>query len=223
MPLDVQLRRRVRAALDAAPPGLVPIMPREGVRLSDDARRLYRRVVQFTSLGLVHNPPELESVELAACAMMLPMRHGEASIRGPMGVMPVRDRSELAAQRLIEEVGEFVDAPLLDRTTRLLFELPQRPPILEEAKLLADAVNLDDFGMHGLLRQTAEFALGGEGIAQLAIGWQKRLDYGYWQARLNDGFHFEPVRDMARRRLDHARHAFEMLARERREDGGIDG
>ena len=41
---------------------------------------------------------------------------------------------------------------------------------------------------------------------------------GYWDARLKDGFHFAAVRDIARRRLDHARQATALLKQELAED-----
>jgi len=108
---------------------------------------------------------------------------------------------------------------LLDRTARILHEMPHRQPMLDEAKLLADAINLDDFGITGLLNQAATAAMQGDGILQLADGLQKREVYGYWEARLKDGFHFEPVRLLARRRLDNARHVALLLSNELKEDG----
>jgi hypothetical protein len=119
----------------------------------------------------------------------------------------------------VSQLGEDVDENLLDRTTRLLQELPQRAPMLDEARLLADAVNLDDFGLTGLVTQVIQLARQGEGVVQVADGCEKREQYGYWDARLRDGFHFEPVRAIARRRLDHARAACNMLREELSEDG----
>src|SRR5439155_26125793 len=111
-----------------------------------------------------------------------------------------------------------IDEGLLDRATRVLQEMPHRSPMIDEAKLLADAVNLDDFGIVGLLTQMIQLARQGDGVSQLADGAEKREQYGYWEARLKDGFHFEPVRQIARRRLAHARQVATMLAEERKED-----
>ena len=215
MPLDAQVRRLVQSALRRGPRGAG-----DGVRLAADARRLWRRVRGFVRDGLVRSPPDLCGLELACWALQLPMRRGEDLIVGRLGMGNLRDRAELAAQRLVEEVGEDVDPDLLDRTTRLLHETPARPPVLEEAKLLADAVNLDDFGAGGALRQLAELAARGEGVETLAAAWRKGSEYGYWRARLADGFHFPAARRLARRRLDNARRVFEMLEEERREDEG---
>ena len=55
-------------------------------------------------------------------------------------------------------------------------------------------------------------------MLQVAEGFEKREQYGYWDARLKDGFHFEPVREMAKRRLENARAAARLLLSETQED-----
>ena len=90
--------------------------------------------------------------------------------------------------------------------------------MLDEAKVLADAVNLDDFGITGLIIQAVQLSRQGDGLMQVADGAEKREQYGYWDARLKDGFHFEPVRQMARRRLENTRAAAKLLAMEMAED-----
>jgi hypothetical protein len=96
--------------------------------------------------------------------------------------------------------------------------MPHRPPVLEDARLLADAVNLEDFGLTGLVGQMIQLARQGDGIKQLVEGFEKREEYGYWEARLKDGFHFEPVRQIAKRRLARARQVATMLVEELKED-----
>ena len=72
-------------------------------------------------------------------------------------------------------------------------------------------VNLDDFGMIGLINRAMQLGRQGDGVDQVAEGNQKRDQYGYWEARLKDGFHFEPVRKLARQRLANARAAAKLL------------
>jgi hypothetical protein len=93
---------------------------------------------------------------------------------------------------------------------------------MEDAKLLADALNLEDFGVIGLMMQMTHLARQGDGVLQLSDGAEKREQYGYWDARLKDGFHFEPVRQIARRRLEHARRVATMLADELKDDQAKD-
>ena len=84
--------------------------------------------------------------------------------------------------------------------------------------MLADAVNLEDFGVAGLFTQAMHLSRSQGSIELLADGFQKRQQYGYWEARLKDGFHFEPVRQLARQRLNSATRAAELLLAELRED-----
>ena len=83
---------------------------------------------------------------------------------------------------------------------------------------MADAVNLDDFGITGLMAQAMHLSRQNAGVSQVAEGFEKRRQYGYWDARLKDGFHFAVVRDLARRRLEGAQRVVELLSTELKED-----
>ncbi len=217
MSFDEKLRRRLEQLLAV-------VDEREGrdavgPRLMDDAQRLWRRVRNFIAMGLVTAAPDVEALELACMAIQLPMRSIKAAAGGRMGRISLRDRAEQAAELLTESVGGEIDESLLDRTARLLHETPQHPPVMEDAKLLADAVNLDDYGVIGFTLQSIQLARQGDGVAQLIDGLAKREQYGYWEARLKDGFHYEVVRQIARKRLDHLRQTAALLTEELVEDG----
>jgi hypothetical protein len=96
----------------------------------------------------------------------------------------------------------------------LLLDLPQRKPDSDDARLLADIVNLDDFGVVGLMQTMSLLAHQGDGVDALLDGAAKRDQYGYWDARLRDGFHFDAIRDVARARLSEARSVIEQLRAE---------
>jgi hypothetical protein len=219
MSFDEKLRRRLEQLLAV-------VDEREGrdtrgPRLVDDAARLWRRVRNFIAIGLVTAAPDTEALELACLALQFPMRSIKAAAGGKMGRISLRDRAEQSAELLTESVGGEIDESLLDRTARLLHETPQHPPVMEDAKLLADAVNLDDYGVIGLSLQTIQLARQGDGIAQLVDGLDKREQYGYWEARLKDGFHYDIVRQIAKKRLDHIRHVAALLNEELAEDGPV--
>jgi hypothetical protein len=67
--------------------------------------------------------------------------------------------------------------------------------------VLADARNLDDMGAAGIFNEFRRHVMGGRGVAEAVSLWRVKRDYGYWQARLKDSFHFEAVRRLAARRL----------------------
>ena len=215
MPLDKKLQHMIEQSLSAVDEhGTI------GPRLVDDADRLWQRVQKLLEMKIVPTGVDLEALELACLAINLPMRRIRTLPTGKPAHTSLNDRAEEAAEMLLG-VASDVDERLLDRTTRILHEMPHRSPMLDEARLLADALNLDDFGLTGLVQQTIQLARQGQGLLQLSDGLEKREQYGYWEARLKDGFHFEPVRQIARRRLDNARHAAMILLAELREDGGI--
>jgi hypothetical protein len=214
MPLDARLRQRLEQAL-----AVVDDHGTAGPRLLDDALRLWNRVQKLVAMNLVPSEGlDLDALELACYAVQLPLRRTRTLPTGKHQRTTSRERAEEAAELLLGFSGPDADELLLDRATRLLHEMPHRSPMLDEARLLADAVNLDDFGVVGVVTQVVQLARQGEGVAQLAEGCEARELYGYWDARLKDGFHFEPVRQIALRRLDSARHLCALLAAELRED-----
>jgi hypothetical protein len=212
MPLDAKLLESLAQAL-----AVVDEHGTTGPRLVNDAARLWRRSRRFIAMHLVPQGLDLDALELACYAIELPMRRSRVLPGGRPARTTLRERAEESAELLL---GVAADAgeELLDRTTRILQEMPHRAPKLDEARVLADAINLDDFGMTGLIQQALQLARQGEGVLQLAEGLEKRDQYGYWEVRLKDGFHFEPVRQIARARLDNARQVALSLMKELHED-----
>ena len=214
MPLDARLRQRLEEAL-----GVVDDHGTAGPRLLEDAVRLWRRVEKLVAMNLV--PAEgldRDALEAACYALQLPLRRTRTLPTGKAQRTTLRERAEESAELLLGVAGADTDELLLDRATRLLHEMPHRSPMLDEARLLADAVNLDDFGVLGVALQVIQLTRQGEGVNQLAEGCEARELYGYWDARLKDGFHFEPVRQIALRRLENARQVCALLIAELRED-----
>ena len=136
---------------------------------------------------------------------------GENLPAGKLGRTNLRDRTEQSAELLVSAVGHEASEELIDRVTNILLALPHRVPELEEAKLLADALNLDDFGVVGLRQPRHPARPTGRGRQPGRRGRGKREEYGYWEARLKDGFHFEPVRRLARQRLEQMRQVAKLL------------
>ena len=207
--MDAKVRQRLARAL-----AIVDERGTVGTRLIDDASRLFRRVQALIRMGLIAENSDIDALELAAYALQLPMRDSRLLPTGKLGRTNLRERVEQSAEILISGVGKEIDEELLERATRLLLELPHRNPTSSDAKLLADALNLDDFGASGLVTRIIQLGLQGSGISQVLEAAEKREEYGYWEARLKDGFHFEPVRQLARRRLERARQVHKLLSEE---------
>jgi hypothetical protein len=219
MPLEGQLKARLERTLI-----VVEDHGARGTRLLDDAVRLARRVRRFIERGLIDPGTDSTALELACYALQLPLKSARLTATGRPGRTTPRDRAEQAAEMLVglagSDLGDEADA-VVDLATELLVEVNQRNPESEQAKLLADALSLEDFGVIGLIAQTIALARQGGGVSQVADGMEKREQYGYWDARLKDGFHFEPVRAIAKKRLEHARRTATLLMNELKEDGAV--
>ena len=207
--MDAKVRQRLLKAL-----AVVDEHGTVGARLVDDATRLWRRVEGFMKMGLVGPELDVEAMEVACYALQLPMRDRRLLPAGKLGRTNLRERVEQAAELLVTVMGKEADEALMDRVTVLLPQLPQRTPASNEGKLLADAVNLDDFGVTGWVTRIIQIGIQGGGMSQVTEAADKREEYGYWEARLKDGFHFEPIRQIARRRLERARQIHKLLSDE---------
>jgi hypothetical protein len=215
MALDGKLKQRLTRVL-----ATLDDTAQTGPRLTADALRLWKRLKHFGDLGLLTPQTDLDALELACYALQLPARQERTGVTGKLGRTNVRERCEQGAELLVSLMAADVDEPLLDRTTRLLHEAPQRSPMVDDARLLADALNLDDFGVGGMFVLATQMALHGEGVATLSDAMHKREQYGYWDARLKDGFHHDPIRQIAKRRLETALGVAKLLAEELAEDQG---
>jgi hypothetical protein len=209
MALSPKLLQRLESVL-----AVVDEHDTRGSRLLTDAARLWGRLRRLLAMRLIPGEIETDALELACYAIQLPLRAARTLPTGRPARPNLRERAEQAAELLVVTFGQDVEEALLDQTTRLLHELPQRTPMLDEARLLADAVNLEDFGIIGLMNQAIQLARQGEGVWAINDGCEKRELYGYWEARLKDGFHFEPIRELAGQRLATARSVCQLLAEE---------
>lgn len=180
--------------------------------LRRDARRLFAAAQRLLAMDLVPPPVDTEAIELAAHAWQLPLCAAASSRQRP-GHLGFRDRADQSAELLLSVLG---DIPPADRAAAILREIPLRNTNLDEARILSDAVNLDDFGACGVLGTAMKLARRNMAIDEVLDALIKRREYGYFEALLKDGFHFEPVRQMARRRLEAALPIIDALAAELR-------
>lgn len=219
--MDERLRNQLREAFGAQPDGRKPSLRSAkfvgDAHLADSGGRLFRRSVALAKAELRGVKLDLEALETACFAIQLPFRAGATMPQTSMGVVSIAERCSHAAELLVAFADALPEA-LIDRTTRILIECPRRQTTLNEAKAVSDPLNLDDFGLSGFCRSAALLVHSGGGLTRLADAITKREQYGYWDARLKDSFHFNSVRVVAARRLAAARAAFQQLQIELQED-----
>ena len=90
----------------------------------------------------------------------------------------------------------------LDVAGRAIRGIRNRECDLIEAQIVAEADNLQEFGVVSLWSAIRRGAVEGKGVQALLDTWRRRKEYQFWTTRLNDSFRFEPVRELARRRLE---------------------
>jgi hypothetical protein len=155
----------------------------------------------------------VEKLELAKVAALYATV--AQNVAGP-GKVPddeaYNDASELAADQLKDLLGG--DGSELDGVLTVLKEHRKRETTMPEAKVLADALAMEEFGLIGLWNQTRQFHASGKTLEQMLKLWKAQHDYGYWESRLRDGFHYEASRRAAKERLGHMRGFYERLQRE---------
>jgi len=218
MQVDGELKQRLESWL-CIPGSRNP----EDSRFVQDARRFCARISAMVRRKVVPQDTDVTSLELACLALQLPVRnHSGFLARGARSSL--RDRAEQAAEMLVgltNSGGRGGPEPDVEETIQLLQQVYQRTPETDLAKLLADALNLEDFGVSGLVALAVASGRNEGTVGQVAEGCVKREEYGYWEARLKDGFHFEPVRQLARKRLEQARKMAALLVAELKEDGAL--
>ena len=90
----------------------------------------------------------------------------------------------------------------LEVAARAIRGARNRDTELIEAQVVIEADNLQEFGVVSLWSAIRRGAMDGKGVQAVLDTWRRKKEYHFWTARLNDSFRFEPVRELARRRLE---------------------
>lgn len=169
-------------------------------RLIEDAERLVRLIHDLARRVESSRPPDLSLMELAAYAIQLPLRQTDHLTVGKLGQINRRRLAEQAIEQLCRLMGSDLHKQVLEKLVQLLGDFHEKSPVTVEARLLSDVLNLEDFGLTGLLGFACRAGWHGQGITTVLEGARKREQYGYWEVRLREDFHFPVVRDLARQR-----------------------
>ena len=109
---------------------------------------------------------------------------------------------------------KVLDKARIDKINRIILDSGNRFTSRIESLILSDARNLDDMGAVGVFNELRRQVFAGRGISDAVSSWERKIDYRYWQARLNEGFRFESVRQIAKQRLLAADHFMNQLKSE---------
>lgn len=109
-----------------------------------------------------------------------------------------RDQSALMME---SGLANLLPREAIRRASLAIRSMSRRGTDSVEGRIVSDADNLDEFGPLALWPSIRRGVLDGKGIQAVIDTWQRRKEYQFWSARLNDSFHFEPVRKIAEKRL----------------------
>ena len=107
----------------------------------------------------------------------------------------------LSTEIIIERLGPILPATKINKINKIIIESGNRFTNMTEAMILFDARNLDDIGTVGIFNEFRLCLIHGKAVTDVLQSWKRKIDYRYWQARLQESFRFETVRGIAARRL----------------------
>ncbi len=126
------------------------------------------------------------------------------------------DMRDFSTQVVQEKLTEVLNPRQMERVCSIIMESGSRSTRLVEAMILSDARNLEDMGAMGIFNEFRRYVVHGRGASEALASWKRKIDYDYWVARLHESFRFEPIRQLAERRMLVATEFMERLGQENR-------
>lgn len=108
---------------------------------------------------------------------------------------------ELCTETVEKKLKGVLNESKIDKINQIISENYAHFTRMTEAMVLSDARNLDDMGAIGVFNEFRRYVIGGKSASDAITAWRRKIDYKYWQARLQESFRFEAVRKIAEQRL----------------------
>ena len=124
------------------------------------------------------------------------------------------DLCNLSANIAAEKLTGILHEARINKISRIITESCDRFTDMTEAAILSDGRNLEDMGAVGLLHELRQHITNGKSISEVLDNWKCKIEYGYWQARLREGFRHDAVRRMAEQRFEAMELFMDQLAAE---------
>jgi hypothetical protein len=108
---------------------------------------------------------------------------------------------EHAIQMMENSLAALLPPGVVERSVAAVRSMGERDIDSIEGQIVAEAENLNEFGLLTLWANIRRGAIEGKGVQAAVDTWHRRREYQYWTALLNDSFRFDEVRAIARQRL----------------------
>lgn len=122
------------------------------------------------------------------------------------------DHYERGIAYLKRRMQSDTDAESLQCAADAIRALGQKSHETVEARILADAVALDQFGVISLWQAVRRGVDEGTGVQSVLDRWRRRNEFRYWDVVMKENIYFPEVREIARRRLQRFAHLMEQVA-----------
>lgn len=126
---------------------------------------------------------------------------GEMANGTVLSEVNVHDLRKFSTQIVSDKLIDTDAESKIDKINKIIVESSTTNSKLAEARILSDGRGLDDMGALGVFNEFRKYALHGDGASESLIGWKRKIDYRYWQSRLDESFSFKSVSEIAKRRF----------------------
>jgi hypothetical protein len=109
---------------------------------------------------------------------------------------------EISADKSADALRDIFAAKRLDSVGRIIREAGGRKTTNMTAQVVADATSLDSIGPLALFQMVHKQSDGARAVAAILETWDRQQEYHFWPARIKESLRSEPVRRIARQRLE---------------------
>jgi hypothetical protein len=142
----------------------------------------------------------------------------KGGVKGMLAEVNYTKLCTFSTQIVSEKLARVLTPERIDKVNEIITESCNRFTESVEAMILSDARNLEDLGAVGRLNEVFRQMNSGKGVSEIVTSWKRKIEYGYWQARLKEGFRFEAVGRVAQQRFQAAERFMEQLITENQAD-----
>ncbi len=109
---------------------------------------------------------------------------------------------EISTDKAADALRDIISAKRLESVGRIIREAGGRKTTNMIAQVVADATNLDSIGPLVLFHMIHKQLHGGRAARAILETWDRQQEYHFWPARIKESLRSEPVRRIARQRLE---------------------
>jgi hypothetical protein len=132
----------------------------------------------------------------------------------PPADVTIDDLCNVSTQTVSDMLADVLTGTRIDKINKIITGSFNRFTDVTEAMVLSDGRGLEDLGAAGLLGGLRGQLIDGKSVSSMLESWKRKIEYGYWQARLKESFRFSAVRQIAERRFAAVEQFMNQLATE---------